>query len=142
MHIIKAFHIMAMVAWFSGLFYLPRLFVYHAEAKDRISLERFCLMEKRLFYGITWPSAILTTLLGLWLFSYHFSYYIKAPWMHLKLSLVLLLWIYHLSCGHYLSRFSLGKNVKSALFFRLFNELPTLFLISIIFLVVVKPSFG
>ncbi len=136
---IKAFHIIALVAWFSGLFYLPRLFVYHADAQDELSIERFKIMERRLYRGITWPAAVLTTILGLCLISYNYSYYLKAGWMHLKLALVFLLWCYHLLCGHYLRLFAQNKMNKKAAFFRLFNEIPTLFLIGIVLLVVVKP---
>lgn len=139
MLVIKAFHIIAMVAWFAGLFYLPRLFVYHADADDELSLARFKLMERRLYYGISWPAALLTTALGLLLISYNPSYYLKAGWMHAKLALVILLWIYHLSCGHFLKAFASAKNKKSAKFFRVFNELPTLLLIAIVLLVVVRP---
>lgn len=136
---VKAFHIIAMVAWFAGLFYLPRLFVYHADTQDEISIHRFKIMEKRLYYGISWPAAVLTTLLGLWLLSYNSDYYLKAGWMHAKLSLVVLLWIYHLFCGHYLKLFAQNKNQKNSRFFRIYNETPTLFLIAIVILVVVKP---
>ena len=136
---IKAFHIMALVAWFSGLFYLPRLFVYHADAQDEISIERFKIMERRLYRGITWPAAILTTVLGLWLISYNFDYYMKAGWMHAKLGLVVLLWGYHLLCGHYVTLFAKNKIKRRAVYFRIFNEVPTLFLIAIVLLVVVKP---
>lgn len=136
---VKAFHIMTMVAWFSGLFYLPRLFVYHAEAHDAISLARFKVMERRLYYGITWPAAILTTLLGLWLISYNPEYYLMAGWMHAKLGLVVVLWVYHLLCGHYLKAFAQEKNQKKSRFFRMYNEFPTLLLIAIVLLVVVKP---
>lgn len=135
---VKAFHIIAMVAWFAGLFYLPRLFVYHAESNDAVSLERFKVMERRLYYGITWPAGIVTTLLGIWLVSYNPSYYLKAGWMHGKLTLVLLLWIYHMFCGYYLKRFAQNENKGSARFFRIYNELPTLLLIGIVLLVVVK----
>ncbi|RUR16411.1 protoporphyrinogen oxidase HemJ [Legionella sp. km535] len=136
---IKAFHIIALVAWFAGLFYLPRLFVYHSTTQDSISLDRFKIMERRLYYGITWPAAILTTVLGLWLIYFNMGYYLKAGWMHGKLFLVLLLWIYHLTCGHYLKLFARDKNTKSSRFYRIFNELPTLLLIFIVILVVVKP---
>ena len=135
---VKAFHIIAMVAWFSGLFYLPRLFVYHAEASDVVSVARFKIMERRLYYAITWPAALLTTLLGFWLISYNPAYYLKAAWMHAKLSLVVFLWIYHLLCGHYLKAFAQDKNKKSSRFFRIYNEVPTLLLIGIVLLVVVK----
>ena len=136
---IKAFHIMALVAWFAGLFYLPRLFVYHADAQDSISIERFKIMERRLYLGITWPAAILTTILGTWLLSYNLNYYMKAGWMHAKLGLVLLLWIYHLLCGYYVRLFAKNKMTKNALFFRIFNEVPTFFLVAIVLLVVLKP---
>ncbi|CEG57005.1 CopD family protein [Legionella fallonii] len=136
---VKSFHIIALVAWFAGLFYLPRLFVYHADAKDHISLERFKVMERRLYYGITWPAAVVTTLLGAWLICYNPSYYLKAAWMHAKLSLVFFVCIYHLLCGHYLKSFAIDKNVKSALFFRVFNEVTIFLLIGIVILVVAKP---
>jgi putative membrane protein len=135
---VKALHIIAMVAWFSGLFYLPRLFVYHAATHDLISSERFKIMERRLYYGITWPAALLTTILGVWLLSYNPSYYLKAGWMHAKLGLVVLLWIYHLSCGHYRKAFAQDRNRKSTRFFRIYNEMPTLLLVGIVLLVVVK----
>lgn len=139
MLVVKSFHIIALVAWFAGLFYLPRLFVYHADTTDFISLERFKVMERRLYYAITWPAALATTILGLWLISYSPTYYLKSGWMHAKLFLVLLLWIYHLFCGHYLKLFSIDNNSKSGRFFRFFNEMPTLLLVSIVILVVVKP---
>lgn len=139
MLLIKAFHIIALVAWFAGLFYLPRLFVYHADAVDTVSIERFKVMERRLYYGITWPAALLTTILGLWLLSYNPGYYLKAGWMHAKLGLVFVLWIYHLFCGHYVRQFAKGRLVRTALFFRVFNEIPTLLLVGIVVLVVVRP---
>lgn len=136
MLMIKAFHIIAMVAWFAGLFYLPRLFVYHA---DDLHNRHFKKMESRLYYGITWPSALLTTLLGFALIVLN-PYYLKAGWLHTKLLFVSFLWIYHFSCGHFLKRFAKDKNEKSALFFRFFNEIPTLLLIVIVLLAVLKPS--
>jgi putative membrane protein len=136
---IKAFHIVAMVAWFAGLFYLPRLYVYHAEAQDLISIKRFKVMARRLYFGIMWPAAILTTLLGGVLLVNGWVIYQKAGWMHAKLALVVLLWGYHLSCGHFRRAFVRDENQKSSKFFRVFNELPTFLLISIVCLVVVKP---
>ncbi|MCC5791149.1 MAG: protoporphyrinogen oxidase HemJ [Legionellaceae bacterium] len=136
---LKAFHIIAMVAWFAGLFYLPRLFVYHAEAHDLVSITRFQLMEWRLYYAIMWPAALVTTVLGLWLMVLNSAYYLKAGWFHAKLSLVVLLWVYHLSCGYYRQCFADNANARSTRFFRIFNEIPTLFLIMIVILVVVKP---
>lgn len=136
---VKAFHIIALVAWFAGLFYLPRLYVYHSESKDSISQERFKVMERRLYYGITWPAALLATALGFWLISFNMQYYLKAGWMHAKLSLVLLLWGYHLTCGHYLKLFAEDKNLKTSRFYRIFNELPVFLLTGIVIFVVVKP---
>lgn len=136
---IKAFHLIAVVAWFAGLFYLPRLFVYHAQASDLIGLDRFKVMERRLYYGITWPAGVLTTLLGGLLIAYNKSYYLSAGWMHAKLGFVVILWAYHLLCGHYLSVFAQNKNEHSDLFYRVFNELPTILLVGIVLLVVIKP---
>ena len=138
---VKAFHVIAMVAWFAGLFYLPRLFVYHTDAADKISLERFKVMERRLYYGITWPAALITTVLGIWLLSFMLPYYQKAVWMHVKLGLVVLLWGYHLLCGHFVRQFKQNNNTRTSVFYRLFNELPTVFLIAIVVLVTVKPIF-
>jgi len=137
---IKAWHIIAMVAWFAGLFYLPRLFVYHADTTDEISLRRFELMEYRLYYAITWPGGVLTTLLGTWLTVGFMPYVLKMPYMHAKLGLVLLVWGYHLLLGHYLHAFQQGLNKRSSFFYRVLNEVPTLLLIAIVLLVVVKPS--
>lgn len=139
MLIIKAFHIIAMVAWFAGLFYLPRLFVYHAQTKDKLSTDRFKIMERRLYYAITWPAAIATTVLGIWLLYFNPGYYLKAGWMHAKFGLIAVLWGYHLGCGHYLNAFARDSNTKSTRFFRVYNEMPTLLLVGIVILVVVKP---
>ena len=139
MLIVKAFHIIAMVAWFSGLFSLPRLFVYHADAKDTTSLARFKVMERRLYYGIAWPAAIFTTVLGVILILFSPQYYLKAGWMHAKLSLVITVWAYHLYCGHFRRLFAKDENRKSSAFFRFYNEIPTILLILIVLLAVVKP---
>lgn len=136
---IKAFHIIAVVCWFAGLFYLPRLYVYHADSQDKISIERFKIMERRLYFGIMWPSAIFTTFFGLLMLSMNWSYYQKAHWMHAKLSLVVLLWVYHFYCGYLRKLFFDDKSEYSAFFYRIVNEIPTLFLLSIVVLVVVKP---
>ncbi|WP_133129249.1 protoporphyrinogen oxidase HemJ [Legionella yabuuchiae] len=136
---LKAFHIIAMVAWFAGLFYLPRLFVYHCQTHDDVGLERFKIMEKRLYYGIMWPAGLLTTALGISLLLYNPSYYLRAGWMHTKLLLVILLWGYHLTCGLYRKHFLTRSCPHSSRYFRLFNEIPTFFLILIVLLVVVKP---
>jgi protoporphyrinogen IX oxidase len=137
----KAFHVIFVVTWFSGLFYLPRLFVYHADTSDEISNARFQVMEGKLYYAITLPSAILATVFGVILLSYNLHGYLQLGWMHLKLSAVLLLWIYTLICGKYVSAFSKDKNVHSGKYYRFFNELPAILLVIIVILVVVKPTF-
>lgn len=139
MLIIKAFHIIAMVAWFAGLFYLPRLFVYHANTHDDISIARFKMMERRLYYGITWPAGITTSALGLWLIYFNPTYYLHAGWFHTKLAMIVLIWSYHLTCGVFLKKFAIDKNLHSSRFFRIYNELPTLLLIMTVLLVVCKP---
>ena len=136
---LKALHIMAMVAWFSGIFYLPRLFVYHAACKDDISHQRFKIMERRLYYGITTPSAIVTLIFGLWMIFLNPHYYLHAAWLHAKLGLVLALLIYHAYCGVILRRFANEQNTRSETFYRWFNEFPVLLLTGIVILVVVKP---
>lgn len=136
---IKALHIIAMVAWFAGLFYLPRLFVYHADAKDTISIERFKIMEHRLYYYIMLPAALLTLFFGFILLSFSANYYSHATWMHLKLGLVAILVIFHLYCGKCLHDFKQDNNHHSSLFYRWLNELPTLLLIAIVIIAEVQP---
>ncbi len=141
MLLLKVFHIFFMTAWFAGIFYLPRLFVYHA-MPGLLPQEhaRFCLMERKLFWGIMTPSAILTVIFGFALLSQPgFSFFWKAPWLHAKLGLVMLILVYHVMCGFYWVRFSQGRNTHSSLFYRFFNEVPVLFLFAIIYLVVMKP---
>lgn len=136
---ILSFHIIFVVAWFAGLFYLPRLFVYHTMSSDEISLQRFKVMERKLFYGIMTPAGILATVFGLWLLSFNASGYLQQGWMHVKLLLVALLWIYHIYCGVLVKQFKNNNNRFSHRFYRWFNEVPTLLLIVIVILVVVKP---
>lgn len=135
----KAWHIIAMVAWFAGLFYLPRLFVYHADCTDTLGIERFKIMERRLYYGIIWPAAIVASTLGICLVLYNPAYYLHASWFHAKCLCVALVWAYQLGCGHYRLAFSRHRNTKTSRFFRMYNELPTLLLIAIVLLVVLKP---
>lgn len=138
---LKALHLLAIIAWFAGLFYLPRLFVYHADTTDTQGYDRFCVMERRLFYGIMTPSAVLTLLAGLGLFhTGGRAYYLQQPWFHWKLLLVCLLFVFHILCGYYLHRFVQHKNKHRALFYRWFNEVPLLPLMGILILVVVKPA--
>ncbi len=135
----KAFHIMAMVSWFAGLFYLPRLFVYHAMTEDAAGQERFCIMERKLYRGIMTPAMLATVIAGLSLLLPQWSIYKTMIWVHIKLTLVLLLLGYHIYCGQLLKNFATGNNRHSHVFYRWFNEIPVLFLIGIVFLVVVKP---
>ena len=135
---VKAFHIVAVVAWFAGLFYLPRLFVYHALAEDHASRERFKIMERKLYRGIMNPAMVATLILGFWLL-YLNPAWMQMGWMHAKLLLVFLLVGYHHMCLAYLKKFATDANTKSHVFFRWFNEVPVIFLIAIVILVVVKP---
>ncbi len=137
---VKAFHVIFMVTWFAALFYLPRLFVYHAMSDDAISNDRFKVMERKLFYGIMTPGAVLTTIFGLWmLFDYGWALYASMGWLHLKLLIVAILIAYHLYCGKLVTAFKQDRNQHSHVFYRWFNELPVLLLVAVIILVVVKP---
>jgi putative membrane protein len=137
---VKAFHLIFMVTWFSGLFYLPRLFVYHAMATDDISIQRFKIMERKLYYGIATPGALFTVIFGAWLISFNIHHYMTMPWMHAKLSLVALLLIYHAYLGCLRKSFAKDLNKHGHVFYRVLNEIPVLFLIAIIVLVVVQPT--
>jgi putative membrane protein len=136
---IKALHVIFMVTWFAGLFYLPRLFVYHAMTTDSISIERFKVMERKLFYGIMTPGAILTIIFGIWLITYNPSVYLHMGWLHAKLFLVFLLAIFHVYCGKLCITFKHNRNKHSDKFYRWLNEIPTVLLFGIIILVIVKP---
>jgi putative membrane protein len=133
---VKAFHIVFMVTWFAGLFYLPRLFVYHALAEDKAGAERFKVMERKLFYGIMTPGAVVTVALGLWLW---LGYGIGGGWMHAKAALVVVLIGYHLWCGFLVADFRHDRNRHGHVFYRWFNEFPVVLLIAIVLLVVLKP---
>ena len=133
---VKAFHVVFVVTWFAGLFYLPRLFVYHAVAEDAAGIERFKIMERKLYVGIMTPSAVLTvgTGLVLWLI-----YGVGGGWLYAKLGLVAALIGYHLWCGRLLLDFRLGRNRRTHMWYRVFNEIPVLILITVVVLVIVKP---
>ena len=133
---VKSFHIIFVVAWFAGLFYLPRLFVYHATTSDSLGLERFKVMERKLYYGIMTPSAVLAVAFGLWLW---LGYGITGGWLHAKLVLVSILVAYHLYCGRLLADFKHDRNHHGHIYYRWFNEIPVLILIAVVILVVVKP---
>ncbi len=134
---LKAFHIIAVVTWFAGLFYLPRLYVYHADARDPAGVERFKVMERRLFAlmtvgavaSVTFGAAMLAAAPG----------YLSMGWLRVKLLLVLLLIAYHVSCYKLMRDFAGDRNVRSSRWYRLFNEVPSLLLVAIVLLAVVKP---
>jgi protoporphyrinogen IX oxidase len=133
---VKAFHIIFMVTWFAGLFYLPRLFVYHAMTEDAAGRERFKLMERKLYYGIMAPGAVLTIVFGLWLWV---GYGRTGGWLHVKLVLVGILIAYHVWCGKLLNNFKRDRNTRSHVWYRWFNEVPVVILVAIVILAVVKP---
>lgn len=133
---IKALHISFMVTWFAGLFYLPRLFVYHAMTTDREGSERFKVMERKLFYGIMTPGALLTVVFGVWLW---LGYGFSGGWLYAKLALVAVLVAYHVYCGALLIDFKHDRNRHGHVFYRWLNEMPVLILLAVVILVVVKP---
>lgn len=132
---IKSLHIIFMVAWFAGLLYLPRLFVYHAECEDAAGRRRFALMEARLYWRIMSPAMVLTVLFGVSLLAYGFH----GNWLVAKLALVALLIIFHVSCFFYMRRLRQSEHAASGKFFRFYNEIPALLLIAIVLLVTTKP---
>jgi len=138
---IKGWHLIGMVTWFAGLFYLPRLFVYHASSNDKISNERFKIMERKLYYGITTPGAIFTFFFGFWmLYDYAWEAWGGQLWLTLKLVLLASLVVYHWYCGQILKDFKHDRNTRSHVWFRWFNEAPVLVLVAIVLLAVLKPA--
>ena len=134
---IKSLHIIFMVTWFAGLFYLPRLFVYHALADDPIGIERFKLMECKLYFGIMTPGAVLTVISGLWLW---LGYGIGDGWLYAKLALVAILVAHHLWLGKLMRDFRADRNRHGDVFYRWINEIPAMpVLVAIVLLVVFKP---
>ena len=136
---LRAFHIIFMVAWFAGLFYLPRLFVYHVGAGDQVSRERFVVMEQKLYRIIMNPAMLITITLGLWMLIIAWPLFAHSGWLWLKLAGVVALLAYHHYCGRLIRAFAAGENPHSEKFYRMFNELPTVLLITIVVLAVVKP---
>ena len=134
---VKSFHIIFVITWFAGLFYLPRLFVYHAMATDAVSIERFKVMERKLYYGIMMPSAVLAVLFGVWLWLAWFRD--AGGWLHAKLALVAALVVYHAWCGRLLADLRHDRNRRTHVWYRWFNEAPVLALVAVVILVVVKP---
>ena len=134
---IKSLHIVFMVTWFAGLFYLPRLFVYHALADDAVSRERFKIMERKLYRGIMTPGGVLTLVFGIWLWLGWFRG--ASGWLHVKIALGAILVGYHLWCGKLLRDFAADRNTRSPVWFRWFNEVPVLVLFAAVLVVVFKP---
>ena len=140
---LKALHIIFVVTWFAGLFYLPRLFIYFAEAGERPEAERkvlqdqFLIMQRRLWYGITWPSCILTLVFGSSLL-HHWFPLSENPWLIVKLCFVGFLFLYHLSLGHIYKKHKEGLTPYSSFKLRIWNEVSTIFLVAVVFLVVLK----
>jgi protoporphyrinogen IX oxidase len=134
---LKAFHVISVVTWFAGLFYLPRLYVYHADAGDSISVERFKVMERRLF-GIMTIGAVAGVTFGAAMLAAEPAY-LTLGWLRIKLLLVLLVIAYHLTCYRLMRDFAANRNTHSARWYRVFNEVPSLLLIAIVVLAVVKP---
>jgi len=133
---IKALHIVFLITWFAGLFYLPRLYVYHAMTDDRPGRERFKIMERKLYWGIMTPGAVLTIVFGVWLWA---GYGVTGGWLHAKLVLVVLAIGYHHACRSLLRKFEEFANTRSERWFRVFNETSILLFTVIVVLVVVKP---
>ena len=138
-YVVKTLHIVFMITWFAGLFYLPRLFVYHAQAApdDRIGIERFKLMERKLYFGIMAPGAVLTVVFGMWMW---LGYGVTGTWLHAKVTFVLVLIAFHVYLGFLLRDFARDRNRHGHVFYRWLNEIPALpLLVVIVWLVVAKP---
>lgn len=143
---VLALHIIFVVTWFAGLFYIVRLFVYHAEAEKKSEPEKsilqnqYKIMEKRLWYGIAWPSMLGVFIFGSWIVYENFSYYLSSPWFILKLSFVCGLTLYHVQCHVMFEQLQKNIIAHSAFKFRMWNEVATIFLVSIVFIVVMKDT--
>tara|TARA_Y100000782_G_C10188468_1_gene268465 strand:+ start:5567 stop:6103 length:537 start_codon:yes stop_codon:yes gene_type:complete len=142
---LKALHIIFVVTWFAGLFYIVRLFIYHTEAEEKTDVERvilqkqYKLMEKRLWYGITWPSAILTLIMAVSLL-FQSPELLKAGFMHVKLTFVFLLYVYHFLCGRIFKMLQKDRIRISSTQLRIWNEVATIFLVAIVFIIVLKSA--
>ncbi len=142
---IKAFHLVAVIAWMAALFYLPRLYVYHAGTEDEAGNERFKMMERKLYKAIANPAMMASIALGIGILFTPtvqgglFDLWVSQGWFHAKMTLVALMLVYHFMCKYHLKQFAEDKNTKSHVYFRWFNEVPTVLLILIVILVIVKP---
>lgn len=145
---IKALHLIFVITWFAGLFYIVRLFVYHAEAKQKpqpqqdILIQQYQLMQYRLWYIITWPSAVLASFFAFWMlfFTESGKFWLTQPWMHVKLAFVLLLYLYHGKCHQFFKQLQKDEVKHSSNFFRIWNEGATIILFAIVFLVILKSA--
>ncbi len=136
---LKAFHVIFMVAWFAGIFYLPRLFVNHAETNSKDVAEQLKGMERRLLLFVT-PFALFTLMLGLAIiYAYGSAWFVAAKWLHIKITLVAILFLYHGYCFKLVKTFQQDKNIRSGKFYRIFNEVPVIILFIVIILAYVKP---
>jgi putative membrane protein len=133
----KTVHLVALISWFAGLFYLPRLFVYHAESTSTEVARTLTVMQWKLFYYIMNPAAVITIFSGVWMIATWG--WVFPVWLHMKLGLVLLLLGFHICCWHFVQVFRLNQNQRDGRFFRILNEIPTVLLILIVYLVVFKP---
>ena len=135
----KSLHLIAVISWMAGLLYLPRIFVYHAEADDESQKKVFKIMERKLYNYIMMPAMLLSWLFGILLIhSLGFSIFLEL-WMKVKIISVIILTYYHFTLGKFLNDFAINSNKKSSKFFRIFNEIPTIILIVVIFVVIFKP---
>lgn len=137
---LKAFHLIAVIAWMAALFYLPRLFVYHAMTEDEAGIERFKVMERKLYKAIANPAMMATIGLGIWLVMLpQGQIWTSMGWFHAKMTLVALMLVYHFFCKFHLKQFAEDKITRGHVYFRWFNEVPTILMILIVILVIVKP---
>ena len=135
---LKAFHIIFVVCWFAGLFYLPRIFVYYAASEHRVVRAQLAVMARKLYRFVT-PFMLITVGLGAAMITRNPDYYLASPWMQVKLGAVALLIVYHFMCGHYVRALNENRNKRSHVFYRVFNEIPVLFLFGIVIVAVIKP---
>lgn len=135
---VQGFHVIFMVSWFAGLFYLPRILVYYAQSDDATTKRTLATMARKLYRFVT-PFLVLTVVFGTWRLSYQWEYYLGSPWMHAKLAGVAVLIYYHIQCGIFVGRVNRGDDNKTHVFYRFFNEIPVLFLFAIVLLVYLRP---
>lgn len=137
---ILGIHIIGVVCWFAGLFYLPRIFVYHAATKSKDVSEQFKIMEHKLYFYIMYPAMVVTVASGLWMMKdYIVNPTLPHAWLIIKMFFVAILLIFHFSCGHFVHLFNKNENTRKHKFFRIYNEVPTILLIVIIFLAILQP---